>query len=708
MKIQQNSRNWIAGPYLRCVKQLLFLSFFFILSLKKTTGQLFSGQGGLIPDASGFVAFDLPVSGLPDSANFPQFGLERVCIDIVHSYNDDLEIYLKAPDNTLINLASRVGGDSDNFLGTCFRGDATQSVYQAQGPFAGIFRPIGILGNVNNGQNPNGTWQLLVRDIASPDEGSLLSWSLLFSASPAEPFNFSSSDLPLVKINTLGSIISNGPKIMARMEMVDNGPGLQNSLSDSANAYNGWIGIEKRGKSSAGFPQAQYNIETRDSLGNNRDVPLLGMPSENDWVLYGPYNDKSLMRNVLSYELGRRLGRYASRWRYCEVFVNGNYQGIYTFFESIKRDTARVKIANLRADDVSGAELTGGYICSIDWPDDGGWFSQFPPDPTQPVNNQVFFQYVEPPDDEIQPQQRAYIASYVDSFERALYSPQFTDPAAGWRRFAGEGSFIDFFLINELSKNVDGYRLSTFFYKEKITDGNKIHMGPLWDFNLAWRNADYCGNELPGGWAYRFTDYCQWDMPGWWRRLMQDQGFKNRMKCRWQELRNGVLSNDSILGFIDSTAARLAAAQQRHFTLYPVWGIYLWPNPSPIAQSYAEEISFMKSWITQRLIYLDNSIPGICQPAGILNAALNHSDIRISMDADKGAIRIHVQQPFFRKHPGRFEIYDTFGKLLVSGSIGFENETTCISAGSLKSSGLYQIRILDAESTLIHQELFLF
>jgi hypothetical protein len=446
-------------------------------------------------------------------------------------------------------------------------------------------------------------------------------------------------------------------------------------------------------------------VETRDSLGNNRNVPLLGMPSENDWVLYGPFNDKSLMRNVLTYELGRRMGHYASRWRFCEVFVNGNYQGVYTFFETIKRDSARVRIASLKPQDVSGPELTGGYICSIDWPDDGGWFSQFPPDPTQPSNNQVFFQYVEPPDDEIQPQQRAYIASFVDSFERALYSPQFTDPASGWRRFAGEGSFVDFFLMNELSKNVDGYRLSTFFYKEKITDGNKIHMGPLWDFNLAWRNADYCGNNLQGGWAYKFTDYCQWDMPNWWRRLMEDQGFKNRLKCRWEDLRTNVLSNNSILGFIDSTASRLQEAQQRHFTLYPIMGIYLWPNPSPLAQNYAQEINLMKNWIVQRLNFLDNYLPGLCQPAGIVNSSLKNPGIRISMDPNNREIIIHNDRSFYRKKPGFFEIYDTFGKLIGSGSISFDNETTTISAGLPKSSGLHHIRLKDADSKIIHQEL---
>lgn len=486
------------------------------------------------------------------------------------------------------------------------------------------------------------------------------------------------------------------------MDVVDNGPGLENGLYDSANAYQGWIGIEKRGHSSAGFAQPQYNIETRDSLGNNLDFPLLGMPVENDWVLYAPYNDKSLIRNVLTYELGSRMGRYASRWRFCEVFMNGNYQGVYVFLERIKRDTSRVNIASLKPQDVSGAELTGGYICSIDWADDGGWYSQFPPDPTQPQNNHVFFQYVEPADDEIQPQQRAYIASFVDSFERALYSPTFADPVSGWRKYAGEGSFIDFFLMNELSKNVDGYRLSTFFYKEKITDGNKLHMGPLWDFNLAWRNADYCGNNLPGGWAYQFTDYCQWDMPNWWRRLMQDPAFKNRLKCRWLELRDSVLSNAAILGFIDSTAARLEQAQQRHYSLYPVWGIYLWPNPSPLAENYSQEINLMKNWVIQRLNFLDNYLPGICTPANVENIVSLPGDLRIFPNPSNGKIWIKSDGNDEPQMGTTISVSNAFGQIILTRELN--TSITEIDLSHLAKKGIYFISLRSSSGALISVE----
>ena len=127
------------------------------------------------------------------------------------------------------------------------------------------------------------------------------------------------------------------PKVPARMGLIDNGEGVRNNLSDPFNAYDGAIGIELRGSSSMFFPKKSYTVETRDDQGKDRDVELLGLPEEEDWVLHGPYSDKSLMRNVLTYELARRLGSYASRTRFVEVVLNGGYVGVYVLMEKIKR-----------------------------------------------------------------------------------------------------------------------------------------------------------------------------------------------------------------------------------------------------------------------------------------------------------------------------------------------------------------------------------
>lgn len=594
------------------MRSILFV-FAFFCTISSSFSQTYAGAGGAIPDDGNSVDFTINVPVLPQNLDTSNFGIESVCINIIHTWDSDLDIKLIAPDGTTVTLVSGVGGGDDNFIATCFNTGATTSIVAGTAPFSGNYRPMGQLGNINNGQPATGAWRLHITDTYPfADQGAMLGWNITFGTNPAVPFSLQSSNLPIVKINTFGQTIPDSPKITAWMDVIDNGQGIRNYISDSANNYSGFIGIDLRGQSSQGFPQKQFGVETRDSSGANLNVPLLGMPDENDWVLYAPYNDKTMMRNYLTYSLARDMGRYASRGKFCEVVINGEYAGVYTFFERIKRDNNRVDISGLTAADTTGDELTGGYICSLDWIDQDGWYSNYPPDPTNPVNNTVFYQYIYPEDNVILPVQKTYIQQYVDSFETALLSNNFMQPDSGWRKFGDEGSFIDYFLMNELSKNVDGYRLSAFFYKNKDSNGGKLQMGPLWDFNLAWHNADYCDNESTGGWAYLLTDFCQWDFPFWWRRLMADSGYVNAVRCRYDELRLTVLDTTHIFQTIDSIAGLLDESKERQFFLYPILGVYVWPNPSPIATSYQGEIQNLKSWIQSRLGFMDANLPGNC------------------------------------------------------------------------------------------------
>ncbi|MEO6130532.1 MAG: CotH kinase family protein, partial [Saprospiraceae bacterium] len=171
-----------------------------------------------------------------------------------------------------------------------------------------------------------------------------------------------SSELPIITIHTLGNNIINDTKVDAQMEIRYNGPGSITHQTDSANVYNGPIGIEIRGASSSGYPQRPYGIETRTLTGTNKDVSLLGMPAESDWILTSNYNDRSLIRNTLSFKLFRAMGEYAPRANLCEVLIDSIYKGVYVFCEKIKRDKNRVYIAKLDSTDVNGDKLTGGYI----------------------------------------------------------------------------------------------------------------------------------------------------------------------------------------------------------------------------------------------------------------------------------------------------------------------------------------------------------
>ena len=209
-----------------------------------------------------------------------------------------------------------------------------------------------------------------------------LSILLALWALPLRAQEFTASHLPIVLIDTEGREIVNDPKIEARMRIVDNGPGATNRVTDPPNAYDGFIGIEIRGSSTQMFPKKQYGVETRDAEGDNLSVTLLGLPKENDWILYAPYTDKSLVRNVLAYTLARRLGRYATRLKWCELVLNGQYAGVYLLFEKIKQDKNRVAITGLDPEDTSGDAVTGGYIVKIDkWEGSGNerWASPHPP-----------------------------------------------------------------------------------------------------------------------------------------------------------------------------------------------------------------------------------------------------------------------------------------------------------------------------------------
>ena len=195
------------------------------------------------------------------------------------------------------------------------------------------------------------------------------------------PTEFSFSHLPIIVVNTSGQEIPNEDKITAHMGIIDNGPGETNYLSDPYNHYDGFIGIEIRGSSTTWFPKKQFAVETRDSLGENNNISLFGMPEENDWIFNAPYTDKSLMRNVIIYKMARDAGRYASRTHYFELVINGDYKGLYVMFEKVKRDDNRVAVSKLEPDETTGDDLTGGYIIKIDkWDGEkvGGWYSEPP------------------------------------------------------------------------------------------------------------------------------------------------------------------------------------------------------------------------------------------------------------------------------------------------------------------------------------------
>lgn len=436
---------------------------------------------------------------------------------------------------------------------------------------------------------------------------------------------FSSSNLPIVVINTNGQEIPNNYKITADMGIIYNGEGVRNSLTDPFNNYNGKIGIEIRGSSSQWFPKKQYSVETRDISGIDLNVSLLGFPEESDWVLYAPYNDKSLIRDVLAYKVASSMGRYASRSMFCEVVLNNEYVGVYVLLEKVKRDVNRVNIKKLEPADISGDELTGGYILKIDKTDgenNDGWYSTYLPYPQSTYS--VFYQYHYPKPDEIVQQQKDYIQYKIFQFETMMeLAINISDSITGYPHFIDTDSFVDFFLVNEVAKNVDAYRLSTYLYKDKDSRNPKIFAGPIWDFNLGFGNADYYDGWKTNGWQLKYlTDYQNipssepFLTPNWWRKLFDNTDFRNKVYARWQSVKLNLINTQKIYGYIDSLTVLLDESKTRNFEKWPVIGVWVWPNYY-VGQTYQQEISYLKNWIAFRLNWIDNNIIG--EPTGTEN-----------------------------------------------------------------------------------------
>ena len=501
-----------------------------------------------------------------------------------------------------------------------------------------------------------------------------------------------SSTLPMVIIDTDGRRIPDEPKIDGEMRIIDNGRGTRNRPSDPATDYDGLIAIEVRGRSSSNYPQRPYLLETRKSDGSNNNVPLLGMPEENDWILVSNYNDKSLVRNLLGFDLFRRMGHYAPRTRLVEVVLNGSYRGVYVFTEAIKQDDGRVDIAKLDYDDVAGDSLTGGYIIQVNYSEShNSWRSSFPP--FDDSDRRHFFIYEDPQWDDIQPEQKAYIQQFMHDAQEALYGSDFADPAHGYRQYFDVNSFIDYFIVSEVSRNVDGYKKSRYFHKDRDENDPYLHAGPVWDFDWAWKNIRECifRNVDGSGWSWQTNTVCTPDRPapGWYVRLLQDAHFTERLIARYESLRQDVLDLDRIEAQIDTWVASVGDAQERHFALYPIDRDYRAPEVSAPSESYAEEIEKLKDWIARRLGWLDANIPRLRDEIQVPAAAADRpSGAEVQVYPDPVAHRFSVQSdtPLVA-----IKLYDLLGRETISVSLDGAYATE-LSVGGLVA-GTYLMRI---------------
>ena len=337
--------------------------------------------------------------------------------------------------------------------------------------------------------------------------------------------------------------------------------------------YDGPIGIKLRGNSSLGNNQKKYTFELRDENGREVDVSLMGMPAHSDWVLLGPYYDVSTVRDPLAFQLWRNMGHWGPRTRMVEVTLNGAYRGIYILCEAIKRGKDRVDVDKMRKKDISGRELTGGYLLRIDTAndDDATFPSKVPGVGEGNFMTQVTWSCIYPKKKKsLQPEQFAYIQSYIDTVEQVIQSDHFADPKTGYARYIDVPSFVDYFIHTELSLNADGYKRSAYFYKERQQPdgtGGKLFAGPVWDYNLAYGNAGFANADNPEAW--NFEGASNNPTPAMWQRLLQDPAFRKAVKTRYQSLRKNVLSDKAIDAYIDRHVRLITPCLAHHFETFP-------------------------------------------------------------------------------------------------------------------------------------------
>lgn len=437
-----------------------------------------------------------------------------------------------------------------------------------------------------------------------------------YSETVASTYGFT-SDLPIIVIENFGQGIPGEEFEEAAFALydVDEATG-RSSLAGPADVTS-LIGQHRRGSSTFNNPKPNLRIELRDAAGEDRNVSLLGMPSESDWILTGPYRfDRAMVRDTLLHDLSNQIDRYAVRTRFVEVYanVNGNllgqtngdalgqedYLGVYVLMENIKRDSDRVDIEALQPSQTTAPEITGGYIIKIDRTD-GEPGSNWKTTRGVPNRGGASFVHVEPERVDLADEQVDYIRGYVQDLEDALYGPNSTDPELGYAAYLDVEASLDHHIIRTLSLEPDSLGLSTFLTKNR---GEKLAFGPLWDFDRSMGSDGDLRSSDPEAW-FSGVDFFEFD---WWGELFKDPDFLQGWVDRWQELRQDTFSNQNVLATLYGQAAQLEEAQVRNFAR---WADVL-PNGGEFAEpgltGWEAEVSHLAGWLMARFDWIDNQL----------------------------------------------------------------------------------------------------
>jgi len=340
------------------------------------------------------------------------------------------------------------------------------------------------------------------------------------------------------------------------------------SLNDSS------MKIRGRGNSTwYVHPKKPYQLKLSD------EHEFLDMPSEKKWLFLAEYSDKTMMRNSIAFEMGYLSNLdWTPESNFAEVYLNDSYNGTYNITQKVEEGVSRVNLEG------------SGYLLEIDQ------FERLDADDVYFYTGN-FLINIKEPELEFNSDSYNYVKNLLNEFETNLYSTQFKHPTEGYANYIDIDSFIDWYLINEITKNQDSKSFSSIFLN--VIPGQKIKMGPLWDFDLAFGNVNYSECELATG--FWVKDH------KWYSRLFEDEFFVEKVKTRF----NYFKENETyILDKMDFYANQLKWSQQENDMVWETLGIYVWPNPV-VYNTYEEEVSHLKSWYSERMSWLDNAFSSL-------------------------------------------------------------------------------------------------
>jgi hypothetical protein len=412
-------------------------------------------------------------------------------------------------------------------------------------------------------------------------------------------------DLPIVVIDGYG----HGPLSIDDRSFVDGAfmifdPSGGSTALSSPPSLAARTGFHVHGQSSSTFAKTPYRVELRGPTDLDEAHVVLGMPADSDWILNGPYPDKALIRNAFVYSLGRDMGMQAPRFAFAEFYLNvsarplatNDYMGVYIVVETVKNSKDRLDLNKLKAGDLTLPAVSGGYVFKFDQG------AAVPPLLTctgAAATCWTDMQLVDPQSP--QPAQQAYITAYIQSFQDALNGADYTDPSIGYPMYVDPASFVDEIIVNELTRNMDAYVRSQYFYKDR--DG-KISAGPLWDYDLSIDAGGGNGNLDIAGWQYEQSALR--NVNDWFQRLLTAPAFAAQVVARWQALRQGLLSDAEVDARIDRLTAPLANAAARNFARWPnltdpsVGGFATTMDPT-----WQGQVESLRAWIKARMAWLD-------------------------------------------------------------------------------------------------------